>query len=89
MLTSACCLRSTTAGDRAVVTGRGPTRGSSDSTTSCPTPPSARTGGGSPTVSCTDSIPLPRADLLMDENLAGVFAHIQGRRTIPVRLHAG
>jgi len=27
---------------------------------------------------------LPRADLLMDEHLVRVFAHIQGRRTVPV-----
>lgn len=85
VLTSACCLRSTTAGDRAVVYRTRSDQGIvgiydflSDAV--------QRSDGGWFAHGVLHRLDpcLPRADLLMDENLAGVFAHIQGRRTIPV-----
>ena len=85
VLTSACCLRSTAAGDRAVVYRARSEQGIigvydflSDAV--------RRADGGWAAQGVLHRLDphLPRADLLVDEALAGVFAHIQGRRTVPV-----
>lgn len=84
VLTSACCLRSTTAGDRAVVYRARSDQGIigvfdflSDAV------PRADGGWSARGVLHRLDPHLPRADLLVDADLAGVFAHIQGRRTLP------
>ena len=85
VLTSACCLRSTVAGDRAVVYRTMADQGIVgiyDFLSDAERHPDR----GWAAVGVLHQVDpyLPRADLLADENLARVFAHIQGRRTIPV-----
>lgn len=84
VLTSTCCLRSTTVGSRAVVYRAAFDQGIvgfydflSDAV--------RQAGGGWTADGVLHRVDpfLPRADLLADEQLSTVFAHIQGRRTIP------
>ena len=83
-LTSVCCLRSTTAGDRAAVYRAGSDQGIAGIydflSDACPHPPRRWAADG--VLHRLDPY-LPRADLLLDQHLAPVFVHIQGRRSLP------
>lgn len=81
---SVCCLRSTTAGTRAVVYRAGADRGVAgvlDFLTDAG-PGEGRSWTGQGVLHLLDPF-LPRADLLADPHLRPVFVHIQGRRTLP------
>lgn len=81
---SVCCLRSTTAGTRAVVYRAGADRGIAgvlDFLTDAE-PGDGRAWTGRGVLHLLDPF-VPRADLLADEHLWPVFVHIQGRRTLP------
>jgi hypothetical protein len=84
-VTSVCCLRSTAAGDRAVVYRAGSDQGIAGIydflSDAFPHPPRRWAADG--VLHRLDPY-LPRADLLLDQHLAPVFVHIQGRRTLPL-----
>jgi hypothetical protein len=83
--TSVCCLRSTRAGDWAAVYRAGSDQGIAGIydflSDACPQPPRGWAADG--VLHRLDPY-LPRADLLLDQHLAPVFIHIQGRRTLPL-----
>ena len=79
-----CCLRTTAAGDRAVVYRTGP-GGGVVALADAVTEARARVEGGwwAPFVVHRLAVPLSRADLLADDLLAPVFRHLRGRRRLP------
>jgi hypothetical protein len=84
VLTSACCLRTTTAGSRAVVyrtTADQGIAGIYDFLSAAFQHPDM--GWAAYGVLHRVDPHLPRADLLADQQVSGVFAHIQGRRSLP------
>lgn len=79
-----CCLRTTTAGDRAVVYRTGP-GGGVVALAEALADARPRPDGGwwAPLAVDRLAVPLPRAELLDDEVLAPVFRHLRGRRRLP------